>query len=613
MAPAPDADRLERAKTLFFQGNELRKTGDCERAAVKFAESRAILPTVANTLNGAWCLEQTGRFDESLELYEELLTVFRDKLDDAQRASIAPAMAALRKQVGTLEVSSNAAGTLVIDGRTRGRLPLPSVRVLPGRHNLRVRADGFETFEKTIQVQAGQTQSIDAALSRLAQGGKLRIEAPVEDEGADLFIDGAQVGKVPWEGTLPPGAHVYALKKGDRGTAPRAARVVLNQSVVESASLKPNVAEVQITTEPLTAAIAIDGVTLGAGRWIGWLPAGSYTLESSEQGYTTERRKLEATGAPMRVPVALTIDERHPIWDARRVEMAARMSNVRTGDEMSFLYLVSAGYGAGTGIWVDMQTQTDSIRWQVLPPLLFAGVAPAGVYALDNIGKPLKYGVPQSIAEGILIGAEEGAALAWWYYARSGENREPTNSAMSSYVWGSATFGAVSGGLLGSVLGATPGRASFVGSTALWGGVTFGMTTGAVAPDNSERDDRIALAAAVGFGAGTLGGVLVAGPVSPSTARVRLTDLSALGGGVLAAGTYLALSDTEFEAKTTLGLTSFGILGGYAVGWYMTRNMAPDRPGAPSATNARLVPQLTPTRRRDDAWLRRGAVAHTSP
>ncbi len=596
-SPSPEDDRIERAKALFLQGNELRKAGDCERAAVKFAESRAILPTVANTLNGAWCLEQTGRIDESLELYEELVTVFREKLSEEQRTTIAPAMNALRKLVGSVEVTSNVPGTVVIDGRTRGRLPmLYPLRVMPGPHNVRVRADGYETFDASVKVEAGKSVSLDAPLQPLANGGRLRIAGAADAQGAGVYVDGALVGKVPWEGILPPGPHVYALRKEGLGTAPRAVRVVNGQTAAETAPALAPVFEVQVSTEPITATIAIDGVALGKGRWIGWLPTGEHTIESSEQGYVTERVTLPMTGETARVPVTLRVDERHPIWDARRAEMAARLSNERTGDEMSFLYMTAAGYGAGTGLWIDAQTEPDSLRGWILPPLLLAGVAPAGAYALDSVGKPLKYGVPQSIAEGILIGAEQGAMLAWWLYARSGDRDEPNVQHMASMAWGSATVGAVAGGLLGSTLGATPGRASFVGSTALWGGVAFGLSTGAVSPDDTERDDRTALASAIGVAAGTLGGAIVAGPLSPSPARVRLTDLAALGGGVLMAGGYLAFTDGEFEQRTTLGMGTVGIAAGYAVGWYVTRHMPADRPADRAATKTSIFPQVVPTR-----------------
>src|SRR5205085_1697440 len=78
------------------------------------------------------------------------------------------------------------------------------------------------------------------------------------------------------------------------------------------------------------------------------------------------------------------------------------------------------------------------------------------------------------------------SSIAWtvWYNSRKGE-RDLETKAESTLVWSLSTVGAVGGGLLGSALGTTPGRSSWVGSTALWTGLIFGFATGAlVKPDN---------------------------------------------------------------------------------------------------------------------------------
>ncbi len=597
--PAADSQRLQQAKVLFIEGNELRKAGDCERGVDRFLRSRALVPSVSNTLNAAWCLQQIGRADESLELYEDVLTRFRESLSTDERASIGPTLALLRKQVGSMDVSSDVAGTLVIDGRSRGRLPLAfPVRVLPGSHVVRVLADGWQTFEKTVNVRAGETASVDAKLAPLARAGRLRIAGPQVD-GAQLYVDGALVGEAPWEGTLSSGPHVIALRKGDKGTAPVLAQVLESQTAAPMLELAAGVADVQITTDPPSASIAVDGVPLGHGRWLGWLPAGSHTITGAEAGYFSGERKLNVAGAAVRASLALQVDQKHPIWDVRRADLAARLSNERTGDEIAFLYLTAIGYGVGTGLWLDAQINPSSVRQGVLPPLLIGLAVPASVYALDNIGKPLRYGLPQSIAEGVLIGAEEGGAWAWYAYAHAPSGKEPEVSKLATAVWGSATVGAAAGGLLGATLDATPGRASFVGSTALWGGVIFGLTTGSVGKNDENLNDRIAFATGVGIAAGTVGGVVAAGPVSPSAARVRLIDLGALGGGVLFAGGYMAATENWRDAQPALAFATAGVVLGGAGALWLTRNMPPDRPAtsspgpAPGAVTI-LPPEISP-------------------
>ena len=154
--PAPPTEKeleLEKAKKLFFQGNELRKAGDYERALVFYEESRELVASVPNTTNAAICLDKLGRFDEALERYEELLTMFSDKLTQEDRDAIAPEMAKLRRKVGSVDVRSNTKGSLVIDGRPRGSLPMvaPS-RVLPGQRVVQVMSEGYRTYRKTIEV-----------------------------------------------------------------------------------------------------------------------------------------------------------------------------------------------------------------------------------------------------------------------------------------------------------------------------------------------------------------------------------------------------------------------------------------------------------------------------
>src|SRR5262249_9943502 len=77
-APGPIAQRSApeeahaEAKELFNRGLRLLDAGDLSRALEYFLRSRALSPGKGNTANAAYCLDRLGRFDEALELYEEL-------------------------------------------------------------------------------------------------------------------------------------------------------------------------------------------------------------------------------------------------------------------------------------------------------------------------------------------------------------------------------------------------------------------------------------------------------------------------------------------------------------------------------------------------------------
>jgi len=317
-AAKPDEQKLSEAKELFKQGNSLRAAGDVERALDFYLRSRALVASVPNTLNAALCLDQLGRFDEALDLYEELLTRFAGELSDEDRQAIGPAMTALKRRLGSLDVAANVSGALLVDGRARGTLPLTSaLPVIPGEHLVRIVKDGYDTFEKRISIRAGERQLVDAKLRRLAHAGKLRVDAHGELAGADLFVDGGMVGKLPWEGTLTPGTHLYHVRRADLGTAPARAIVVEGQTVLVDAAPKPLGPELRVVVEPRTADFFVNGVPLGKGGWQGRLPLGTYSLEAREDGYHPETLSRSiAPDSAGRISLKLQVDPDHPRWSA---------------------------------------------------------------------------------------------------------------------------------------------------------------------------------------------------------------------------------------------------------------------------------------------------------
>jgi hypothetical protein len=314
--PVTGAEARADAQRLFEQGLALLDAGDRERALDHFLRSRALAPGKGNTANAAHCLHALGRFDEALELYEELLARFAGELRPENRERLVPAMAELRGRVGSVAITANVEGSVLVDGRLRGRLPLAgAVRVLGGRHLVRVLKDGYGTFERLVEVRAGEVLPVDAVLRPLEQAGQLRLEDP-ENAGADVFVDRVRVGTVPWEGTLGPGEHLVWDAGATRGSAPARAVVVQGQGAtlrLRSAPLGP---AATLAVEPSTAEIRLDDVALGTGSWSGRPPLGAHAVVVAEPGYVPRAVTLVAAagGAPVELRVALAVDPAHPRW-----------------------------------------------------------------------------------------------------------------------------------------------------------------------------------------------------------------------------------------------------------------------------------------------------------
>jgi hypothetical protein len=313
---ATDAS-LARAKELFRQGVALFEAGQVEHALDLFLQSRAVVPAAENTLNAALCLDRLERWDEALELYEEMVTKFGRELSAREKEGLAQALSRLRAKMGAVDVVSNVQGAaLLVDGRPRGNLPRNApLPVLAGNRVVRVFKDGYKTFATTVTVVAGARANVDAVLEPLAAAGQLRVQDP-DAAGADLFVDRVLVGRMPWEGTLGPGRHVIWEERDGRGSAPFEAIVVQGQLAVVRLRARPLGQILRVEVQPGTAVPSVDGVSLGAGSFIGRLPIGAHTITIDEPGYFSQTSTIgsDAGAAPLHHVVTLAIDRAHPRW-----------------------------------------------------------------------------------------------------------------------------------------------------------------------------------------------------------------------------------------------------------------------------------------------------------
>lgn len=319
--------------------------------------------------------------------------------------------------------------------------------------------------------------------------------------------------------------------------------------------------------------------------------------------------ELEATAAN-RIDRALAREQRALAaeWAARglafvkRSELgesgaSARAVDRRTTDELAQLYTSAVFYGIGSGLWLATLTVPKTAAAGILPTLGLAGASVGAVVALDS-GRGLRYGVAQSIVTGMNIGLEHGITWTVWANTKKG-GTDLEGSEQATLIWGLSTVGAVSGGVLGNALGTTPGRSSWVGSTALWSGTIAAFTVGAIAKEDDPPSEAFA-AAGVGLTLGTGLGLATASAVSPSIARVRFLDLGGLAGGLAAAGLYVALADDEAEGRAASGVTALGAAGGLAAAWALTSSMPEDRPDwaeeAKDSALTKLRPMVMPAR-----------------
>ncbi len=110
---------------------------------------------------------------------------------------------------GMLTVHANMPrATVSIDGAEVGMAPQEKKRVAPGVHSVLVRLDGYKQFEQKVQVDAGQTATVQADLKAV---GRLRVLST--PPRAMVMINGLPAGPTPLDTEVEVGETVVRIEQ----------------------------------------------------------------------------------------------------------------------------------------------------------------------------------------------------------------------------------------------------------------------------------------------------------------------------------------------------------------------------------------------------------------
>ncbi|HEX2686891.1 MAG TPA: PEGA domain-containing protein, partial [Kofleriaceae bacterium] len=162
--------------------------------------------------------------------------------------------------VGVVRVLSDAQGARAfIDGTDMGPVPVDIKDIKAGEHIVQVKAPGFQPSERRVTVTAGGSQIVKFDLNTEAPGdqGILKVASMVPD--AIVYIDGAQVGKVPQEKKLSQGDHAVLVKLEGYKSFEQKVRIEAGQTIAVQADLKA-VGRLRILSTPSGATVLINGI-----------------------------------------------------------------------------------------------------------------------------------------------------------------------------------------------------------------------------------------------------------------------------------------------------------------------------------------------------------------
>ena len=214
-------------------------------------------------------------------------------------------------QGGTIRVISNVTGAEVfLDGTPMGKVPLDIKQVKGGEHVLEVKAPGYQPHEERITINDGQSTVLKLDLNPEAgAGGKgtLKVVSAVPD--ADVYIDGAGVGKVPQEKSVSRGDHFVVVKLLGYKTFEQKVRLEEGQTLTVSAELKA-VGRLRILSDPPGADVLINGLPQGVTPLeLNEVEVGTTIVRVQKAGYEPWEEKFPLEGGKTEVRSATLTEE----------------------------------------------------------------------------------------------------------------------------------------------------------------------------------------------------------------------------------------------------------------------------------------------------------------
>jgi hypothetical protein len=161
----PTAEAVKMARKRFQEGVQAIDGGRYEAARVAFQQAYALKPHPSVLRNLGEAELRTGHY---LEAARHLATFVRDTTygSASERDSASKSLARAEAHVGSLVIQVDVDGAeIAVDGEIAGRSPVSDpFYTEPGERVIRIRKEGYETYEKTLPIQAARTTHLNIRL-----------------------------------------------------------------------------------------------------------------------------------------------------------------------------------------------------------------------------------------------------------------------------------------------------------------------------------------------------------------------------------------------------------------------------------------------------------------
>jgi tetratricopeptide (TPR) repeat protein len=222
LALAPGHAWGDPAARLVAKGKAKRRAGDFAAAYEIFGRAHARDPDPRTAAELGRCARALGRWVEAEGHLVEALHARKNEWVRRHRAELRRSLAAVRQQLGHLDVGGRPEGAEVIVGSRRvGTLPLPAaIRVEAGDLELRINAPDHEPLLTFVTVAPGGTERVVVDLERKAlvalPAPPLRVDAKKAKAKAAPRVRLAEAKPAPAPASPALSDHAGAAPRGER-------------------------------------------------------------------------------------------------------------------------------------------------------------------------------------------------------------------------------------------------------------------------------------------------------------------------------------------------------------------------------------------------------------
>ena len=278
----------EDAAVHFQKGVELFDEGEFEAALAEFHWAYSMKPHFAVLYNIAQCYYATGRHEKALEYFDRYVGDGGDQIPKKRLDEVKASIAHLLEILTELQIDTKPSGAKVkLDGKVIGSTPfVEPVHAPAGPHTIEVSLPGYMVVQEDVILTGGQSFDRSYELTVDEREGTLTVTSPTPK--ARVFVDGREMGPVPWTGKLIVGEHVVTVKAPGYSDAIRPVVILAEDDRIVDVPLEVKGKPGKLTVESSVQGtiVLVDGIEQGQTP-LGSiaLPAGVYEVTTVKDGY----------------------------------------------------------------------------------------------------------------------------------------------------------------------------------------------------------------------------------------------------------------------------------------------------------------------------------------